>query len=155
VNAWLLRGYLFVLMGGLFLQGLGSLLFRLVPRLPEASPLLVRGTFGIDFWHSWIHLIWGAAGVLIVARSRDPRVAARLALVFGVFYTTLGVLGVTMHHPFGLALDAFENTFHLTAGPLTLLIGLAATVFARAAFARAGFARTAPESARPEPQAYG
>jgi hypothetical protein len=50
-------------------------------------------------------------------------VATRLALVFGVFYTTLGVLGVSLHHPFGLQLGNFENSFHLTAGPLTLLVG--------------------------------
>jgi hypothetical protein len=43
-----------------------------------------------------------------------------------VFYTALGVLGVGLHHPFGLELGIFENTFHLTAGPLTLLVGVLA-----------------------------
>jgi len=126
VNTRLLRGYLYVLMGGLFLQGVGSLLFRLVPSLPKASPLLVRGAFGIDFSHSWIHIAWGAAGVLILARYRDARTAARLAFTFGVFYTAFGLLGVTIHHPLGLELDVFENTFHFTAGPLTLVIGVLA-----------------------------
>jgi hypothetical protein len=116
-----LRGYLYILMGGLFLQGLGSLLFRLVPRLPQVTPLLVRGTFGIDFWHSWIHILWGAGGLLILGRWRDMQAATRLALTFGSFYTALGILGVAVHHPLGLHLDNFENTFHLTAGPLTLL----------------------------------
>jgi hypothetical protein len=36
-------------MGGLLLQGIGSLVFRLVPALPASMPLLVRGVFGIDF----------------------------------------------------------------------------------------------------------
>jgi hypothetical protein len=126
VRPAVLRGYLFVLMGGLFLQGLGSLLFRLYPGLPAGSPLLVRGVFGIDFWHSWLHIAWGAAGVAILTLWRDATTATWLALVFGVFYSTLGVLGVTTHDPFGLQLGNFENTFHLTAGPLTLLVGIAA-----------------------------
>jgi len=128
VNTHVVRGYLYVLMGGLLAQGLGSLLFRLVPRLPTISPVLVRGTFGIDFWHSWVHIVWGAAGLLILGRRRDMRTATRLALAFGAFYTTFGILGVVIHHPLGLQLDSFENTFHLTAGPLTLLIGVVAAV---------------------------
>jgi Domain of unknown function (DUF4383) len=128
MSARFVRGYLLVVLGGLFLQGVGSLLFRLLPRLPTSSPLLVRGVFGIDFWHSWIHILWGAAGVALLRLRRDERTAARLALVFGVFYTTLGVLGVSLHHPLGLELDVFENTFHLTAGPLTLLVGGLATL---------------------------
>jgi hypothetical protein len=119
----LVRGYLYVLMAGLFLQGAGSLLFRLVPSLPAHSPLIVRGVFGVDFWHSWVHILWGAAGVALLLLRPGEVVATRLALVFGVFYTTLGVLGVSLHHPFGLQLGNFENSFHLTAGPLTLLVG--------------------------------
>lgn len=119
-----LRTYLLVLMGGLLVQGLGSLLFRVQPALAAASPLLVRGAFGIDLWHSCIHIAWGGAGLgLLLARpSRPPAVA--LALVFGAFYTAFGVLGVTVHHPLGLELGVLENGFHLIAGPLTLLVGL-------------------------------
>jgi hypothetical protein len=36
----------------------------------------------------------------------------------------LGVWGVTAHHPLGLELDLPENVFHLTAGPLALILGL-------------------------------
>jgi hypothetical protein len=118
-----LRWYLWVLMTGLFLQGLGSLIFGLVPALPAAAPLLIRGLLGIDFWHAWIHIVWGIAGVvvLLVWPARGP--ALWLALIFGVFYTAFGILGVTIHHPLGLELDWFENSFHLTAGPATLLFG--------------------------------
>ncbi len=118
-----LRWYLWVLMTGLLLQGLGSLIFRLAPALPAQAPYLIRGILGIDFWHAWIHIIWGITGVImLVARpTRGP--AIWLALIFGVFYTALGILGVTIQHPLGLELDWFENTFHLTAGPATLLFG--------------------------------
>lgn len=118
------RRYLFVLMGGLLVQGLGSLLFRLQPALAAASPFAIRGVFGIDFWHAWIHIGWGAAGLAVLLAYPTRRAAVGLALAFGVFYTAFGVLGVTTHHPFGLELDLLENGFHLLAGPLTLAIGL-------------------------------
>jgi hypothetical protein len=122
----LLRWYLWVLMGGLLLQGIGSLIFRLVPALPATMPLLVRGAFGIDFWHAWIHIGWGLAGLTVLSVVQTRESPLRLALIFGIFYTALGIWGVLAHHPLGLELDLPENLFHLTAGPLTLLLGLLA-----------------------------
>ena len=126
-----LHWYLWVLMGGLLLQGIGSLIFRLVPALPAAMPLLVRGAFGIDFWHAWIHIGWGLAGLalLSVAQTREPPL--RLALIFGLFYTALGIWGVLAQHPLGLELDLPENLFHLTAGPVSLMLGLLALLVPR------------------------
>ena len=115
--------YMWVLMGGLLLQGLGSLLFRLVPALPANTPLLVRGTFGIDRWHALIHIIWGMAGVIVLSISRTRGPLAGLALIFGLFYTALAIWGITVYHPLGLELDLPENVFHVVAGPLTLLLG--------------------------------
>jgi hypothetical protein len=119
----LLRRYLLVLMGGLLLQGLGSLIFRLEPALPAHSPLLVRGAFGIDFWHALVHISWGVAGLVILSVGRSATRLAGLALGFGVFYSAFGLLGVLVQHPMGLELDAPENVFHLLAGPLSLAIG--------------------------------
>jgi len=118
----LLRWYLGVLMVGLLLQGGVSLVFRLAPALAASAPYLVRGVFGIDFWHAWIHILWGGVGSAIVAAGRR-QAQVRLALAFGLFYTVLGVAGVAVHHPLGLQLDWFENGFHLVAGPATLLLG--------------------------------
>jgi hypothetical protein len=75
----ILRWYLWVLMGGLLLQGIGSLIFRLVPALPATKPLLVRGAFGIDFWYAWIHIAWGVAGLALlrVTQTRERRCAWR------------------------------------------------------------------------------
>lgn len=56
--------------------------------------------------------------------SRTGRPLVVLALVFGVFYTGLGVWGVMVYHPLGLELDLPENIFHLIAGPLALLLGV-------------------------------
>lgn len=118
------RRYLYVLMGGLLVQGLCSLLFRLQPSLAAASPFAVRGLFGIDFWHAWIHIGWGVAALAVLLGYPTYRAAVGLALAFGVFYTAFGVVGVAAHHPFGLELGLLENGFHLVAGPLTLVIGL-------------------------------
>jgi hypothetical protein len=118
--------YLWVLMGGLLVQGIGSAIFRIVPSVPAQMPLLVRGAFGIDFWHAWIHILWGVAGLAVLAISRTRESLIRLAVIFGVFYTLLGAWGVLAHHPLNLELDLPENVFHLTAGPLSLLVGLLA-----------------------------
>ncbi len=122
-RASVLRGYLWVLMGGLLLQGLGSLLFRLMPALPANTPLLVRGAFGIDFWHALLHIAWGLVGLAVLQASRTSRPLVNLALIFGGFYTALGVWGVLAYHPLGLELDLPENVFHLVAGPLALVLG--------------------------------
>jgi len=119
----LLRPYLWVLMGGLLIQGVGSLIFRLVPALPDHSALLVRGAFGIDFWHALIHIAWGAAGVAVLRGSGSARPMILLMLLFGVFYTAFGLWGALEDHPLGLELDLPENLFHLVAGPLSLVIG--------------------------------
>src|SRR5262249_18710464 len=78
-----LRWYLGILMSGLLLHGLVSLVFRLAPSVDAAMPYLVRGIFGIDFWHAWIHIAWGSLGMVIVARSRARQAQVWLALGFG------------------------------------------------------------------------
>jgi hypothetical protein len=120
----ILRWYLWILMSGLLLHGLVSLVFRLAPSVGAAMPYLVRGIFGIDVWHAWIHNVWGSLGMMILARSSARQAQIWLALGFGTFYTALGIAGVLIHHPLGLELDVFENAFHLTAGPATLLLGI-------------------------------
>jgi hypothetical protein len=111
-------------MGGLLVQGAGSLIFRLVPALPDHSSLLVRGAFGIDFWHALIHIAWGAAGIAVLRASISARPLILLMLLFGVFYTAFGLWGVLQDHPLGLELDLPQNLFHLVAGPLSLVIGV-------------------------------
>jgi hypothetical protein len=119
----LLHRYLWVVMGGLFLQGVGSLIFRLTPALPARAPLLVRGAFGIDFWHALLHITWGVIGLALLMTIRTSRPLAYFTLLFGVLYSALGVWGVLVHHPLTLELDLPENLFHLVAGPLALVIG--------------------------------
>jgi len=83
----------------------------------------VRGAFGIDFWHALLHIAWGMIGLAVLSTSQTHRPLVTLALIFGGFYTALGVWGVLVYHPLDLELDLPENAFHLVAGPLALLLG--------------------------------
>jgi hypothetical protein len=76
--------------------------------------------------HAAIHVAWGGAMLLLAARDRNPRVYAWTAVGFGLFYSGLAVLGLTVHHPLGLRLDRGENAFHLIVGPVTLALGMLA-----------------------------
>jgi hypothetical protein len=64
--------------------------------------------------------------LVLAGRGMSDRGYAQLTLAFGVFYTALAVLGLAVHHPFGLRLDRGENVFHLLVGPITLALGLVA-----------------------------
>jgi hypothetical protein len=88
-----------------------------------------------DPLHAAIHICWGLALLCVLAVRGDDRTLGRLALVFGVFYTCLAVLGVVVHHPFGLQLGAGENVFHFVVGPATLVVGLLSTRSQRAPLA--------------------
>jgi hypothetical protein len=113
----LVRLYVLALGAGLLLEGGGLLLVNAL-----AIPLAV-GTN--DTRHNLLHVVWGIGLVAIAATPQgvgSTRVAWA-ALVFGVFYVTLGVLGVLIDRPFGLLLGPGENVFHFVVGPLALILG--------------------------------
>jgi hypothetical protein len=113
----LARVYVLALGAGLLLEGGGLLLVNAL-----ALPLAV-GTN--DTRHNLLHVVWGI-GLLAIAATphvSGSRRTAWAALIFGVFYVTLGVLGVVMDRPFGLQLGPGENVFHFTVGPLALVLG--------------------------------
>jgi hypothetical protein len=113
------RGYMLALGAALFLEGGGLLLLDALgdarPPLPIASG---------DARHNALHVVWGAAILLVLLSSRGAARAPMLALVFGIFYTALAVLGILIDRPFGLLLGPGENVFHWTVGPLALGLGV-------------------------------
>jgi hypothetical protein len=116
----LVRLYVLVLGAGLLIEGGGLLLVNTL-----ALPLPV-GTN--DTRHNLLHVVWGV-GLLVIAATPQGRGSTRVAwaaLVFGVFYVALGVLGVLVDQPFGLLLGPGENVFHFVVGPLALILGLRA-----------------------------
>jgi len=114
----LVRLYVLALGAGLLVEGGGLLLVQAM-----ALPLPV-GTN--DTRHNLLHVVWGIAllGIVLVPRGRSSHRVAWAAVVFGVFYIALGVLGVVVDRPFGLLLGPGENAFHFTVGPLALLFGV-------------------------------
>jgi hypothetical protein len=115
--ARLVRLYVLALGAGLLLEGGGLLLVSVL-----ALPLPV-GTN--DTRHNLLHVVWGVGLLAIAATPRAERSSrtAWAALIFGVFYVALGVLGLLLDRPFGLLLGPGENVFHFTVGPLALLLG--------------------------------
>jgi Domain of unknown function (DUF4383) len=119
---WSLRPFLAALGVSLLGQGLVSWALDWSGRASNQMPYRFANS---DPRHAFIHVAWGVVMLALVARGLDERGCVRLALAFGVFYTALAVLGVVVHHPFGLRLDRGENVFHLLVGPITLALALA------------------------------
>jgi len=120
--ARLLQVYLWGAMTLLFVQGSGSLILRLRPDIEAATPFLLATLMNGDIRHAILHVTWGAAGLAYLFAFRTFRVQLWLAWVFGIFYVSLGLLALVVFHPFGLRLELPENVFHLTIGPLMLIL---------------------------------
>src|SRR5690349_11122402 len=106
----LCRVYVIVLGAALLLEG-SALLVLDALKIP--APITSN-----DVRHNVLHVVWGAALLAV-----GPRRPAWAALIFGTFYVALGIVGLTVDHPFGLQLGPAENAFHFTVGPLALLLG--------------------------------
>ena len=117
-----LHVYLWVVMLGLLLQGIGSLALRLIPGLPSITPALVMALMLAHIPHAILHITWGLAGILFLLIFHSRRALIGLGLTFGIFYTLLGISGVLVPNAFGLQLALGENAFHLVVGPLTLIV---------------------------------
>src|SRR4051812_15837120 len=118
------RQYLVLLGVLLIAQGAGSIV-RQAARIDAGW--LVNGLMSADPLHGTIQILWGATMLAMTVVWVTDRRVALLAVVFGVFYVGLAILGVATHNPFGLHLGTFENAFHWTVGPLALAMGVWAT----------------------------
>lgn len=114
--------YLWLTMSLLFIQGSGSLLLRLRPDIEAVTPWLLATLMNGNIPHAVLHIAWGFVGLVILLLFRSRAVRIGLALTFGTFYTLLGFLGIIVYHPFGMRLEFPENLFHLTVGPLMLVL---------------------------------
>ena len=114
--------YLWIVMLGLLLQGIGSLALRLIPGLPSITPALVVALMLAHIPHAILHITWGLAGIVFLLIFHSRRALIGLGLTFGIFYTLLGIIGALVNNAFGLQLALGENAFHLVVGPLTLIV---------------------------------
>jgi hypothetical protein len=117
----LLRRYLLAVGVLLLGQGAVSLLVRASGEDPHATSRLLS-----DPAHATIHVIWGVALLAVLAVRAGETVDAWAAVAFGVFYVGFLLLGLAVHHPFGLMIDGKENAFHAVIGSLALVLGVRA-----------------------------
>ena len=120
-----LRLYLWAVGLLLLVQGGVSLLVRAAGLDAHATSRLLS-----DPAHATIHVVWGVVVLGVLVARAGETVEILVASVFGVFYLGLLALGLAVHHPFGLMIDAKENVFHA-------VIAIAAVVLA----VRAGLSR--------------
>lgn len=128
----LLRPFLWVLGGGLFAQGV---LTVIILAFTHEVAQKTHGVLNHDARHGTLHIIWGLAVLSLLRIGVGERGLAWAAVIFGLFYVTLGVLGIALHDPFGLQLGTGENGFHFIIGPSALVVG-GLTLWARAASAK-------------------
>ncbi len=114
--------YLWLTMSLLFIQGSGSLLLRLRPDIESITPGLLATLMNGNIPHAILHIFWGTIGLIILITQKSYSVRFGLGLTFGLFYTLLGILGIFVLNPFDLRLGWQENLFHLTVGPLMLIL---------------------------------
>lgn len=100
--------------GFLLLQGTSTLLILMFPALDRAFPQLLQATRMIPI-HSAMHIF---TGLLALAALRWGRRAGVwwFSLLFGMYYTALGLVGLITGLQFGLGLQPFDHPFHLLAG---------------------------------------
>jgi hypothetical protein len=119
-----LRIYLAAVGVALLGQGSSSLLLDEALNV-NLAPL--HGLLTTDDRHAGLHVVWGLVLLAFAALAARPPVLIVLGLVFGAFYTALGVVGLFDEAAFRLHLGWGENAFHLLVGPLALILsGLAA-----------------------------
>ena len=111
--------YTLIVGGFLLLQGVSTLLFRLVPSLNAAFPMLLDMTKMIPI-HSLLHITTGVLALAVI-RWGGERGTWWFALGFGTFYTLLGLSGLFIGDVLGLGLQPFDHPFHLVAGVPGLL----------------------------------
>src|SRR4051812_42983249 len=104
---------LYTLFVGIFLllQGTSTLAARLYPPLDRAFPLLLDLTRMVPA-HSLLHIGTALIALWIYFKG-PPRAPFWFALLFGVFYLGLAVVGMATGHQLGLGLQPFDHPFHV------------------------------------------
>src|SRR6266705_7114601 len=72
------------------------------------SPALVVGLMLAHIPHAILHIAWGLAGMLFLLIFHSRRALIGLGLVFGTFYSLLGIIGVLVNNAFGFPLVLSE-----------------------------------------------
>lgn len=103
---------------GMLVQGGLTLLARLVPAVDRALPAILEETQMI-VPHSLLHIATGLLALWLLRRG-GPAGIWRFLAGFGIFYTSLGLLGPLTGLQFGLGLQHFDHPIHLFLGGVAL-----------------------------------
>lgn len=113
------RLYTAVIGSFLLLQGVSTLIFRLVPSLDAAFPQLLAVTQMVPT-HSALHILTGILALIVLFRG-DEKGCLWFSLGLGAFYTGLALFGFASHAPTMLHLQPFDHPIHLLLGVLGLM----------------------------------
>jgi hypothetical protein len=98
----------------LLIQGISTLVFRLIPSLDRAFPQLLGITKMIPA-HSMLHIVTGLLALVIFFRV-GARGTFWFASGFGIFYTGLALHGYLISSPTIFGLQTFDHPIHLFLG---------------------------------------
>lgn len=103
----------------LLLQGISTLLFRLIPSLNEAFPQLLAVTQMVPI-HSTLHIVTGLIALWILFKGSEVG-ALWFTIGFTIFYTGLALFGFITHSATIFHLQPFDHPFHLLIGVLGII----------------------------------
>jgi hypothetical protein len=103
----------------LLLQGVSTLLFRLVPPLDAAFPQLLAITQMVPV-HSILHILSALLALVVLFRGGEKG-SFWFSLGFGMFYTSLALYGFITRAATVLHLQVFDHPVHLALGLLGLM----------------------------------
>lgn len=86
------------------------------------NPIL--GYFEVDMVHNVVHLVTGLLALYFAGKS--PEAAGNFALIFGVVYALVAVLGFTMGSPVlgFLAVNGADNYLHAAFAVVFIIVGM-------------------------------
>ena len=115
-------------LAGIFLlvQGVSTLVARVVPAVDRAAPWLLATTH-MQPVHSTLHIATALFAFAVLLAG--ARATWWFAAGFGTFYLTLGLVGAATGRGLGLHLQTFDHPFHMLFGGL----GVAAAFLGRSA----------------------
>lgn len=102
----------------LMLQGVTTLLARLIPAIDQRFPALLEHTRMMPT-HSALHIVTALLALWSLRQTGD-RACLRFAWAGGAGYSALAILGWLSGSPLGLGLQPFDHPFHLLLGAMGL-----------------------------------
>jgi len=111
--------------GWMILQGFVLLAVAVLGLFAPVADALHNLRFHIEGGEDAIHWVLGIAALVVGFAVRNARAVALVAIVYGVTYLLVGVLGFFVNDigPWHVALG--DNLLHLALGAVSLAVGLA------------------------------